>query len=89
MRPRGRNKKSGREHARTLRRSSTVSFFREFLLMPAQVNTETCTGCGDCVEICPLDAIELQDEKAVVDEDTCSDCGACVDECPTESITVE
>ena len=57
--------------------------------MVAQVNKETCTGCGDCLEACPLDAIEIQDEIAVVDADTCGDCGACVDECPTESITVE
>ncbi len=57
--------------------------------MAAQIDTEACTGCGDCVEACPLDAIELQDEKAVVDEETCGDCGACADVCPSEAITVE
>ncbi len=57
--------------------------------MPAQVDLEKCSGCGDCVEACPLEAIEIQDEKAVVDEDTCGDCGACVDVCPNEAITVE
>ena len=57
--------------------------------MTASVNQETCNGCGDCVDACPLDAIEVQDGKATVDEDTCGDCGACVDVCPTESITVD
>ncbi|NLS95699.1 MAG: 4Fe-4S binding protein [Planctomycetaceae bacterium] len=57
--------------------------------MTAIVNQETCNGCGDCVDACPLDAIEVQDGKATVDEDTCGDCGACVDVCPTESITVD
>jgi Fe-S-cluster-containing hydrogenase component 2 len=57
--------------------------------MTAIVNQETCNGCGDCVDACPLDAIEVQDGKANVDEDTCGDCGACVDVCPTESITVD
>ena len=57
--------------------------------MTAIVNQETCNGCGDCVDACPLDAIEVQDGKAKVDEDTCGDCGACVDVCPTESITVD
>lgn len=56
--------------------------------MSAIVNQETCSGCGDCVPACPLDAIEMQDGKAKVDEETCGDCGACIDACPTESITV-
>jgi len=56
--------------------------------MSATIDTETCSGCGDCVEACPLDAITVQDNKAVVDAETCGDCGACVDVCPTESISV-
>ncbi|NMC20346.1 MAG: 4Fe-4S binding protein [Thermogutta sp.] len=56
--------------------------------MTAIVNTETCNGCGECVQACPLDAITIQNEKAVVDADVCGDCGACVDVCPTQSITV-
>lgn len=57
--------------------------------MAATVDTEKCTGCGECVEVCPLDAIEVQEELAVVNEDECSDCGSCVDVCPSEAITVE
>jgi len=57
--------------------------------MAAQVDSEKCTGCGECVEACPLSAIEIQDGLAVVDEEVCGDCGACVDVCPSEAITVE
>lgn len=57
--------------------------------MAAIIDKDKCTGCGECVESCPLDAIEMQDGLAVVDADTCSDCGACVDVCPVEAITVE
>ncbi|NLX98910.1 MAG: 4Fe-4S binding protein [Rhodopirellula sp.] len=56
--------------------------------MTAIVDGEKCSGCGECVEACPLDAISMQDDHAVVDEETCGDCGACVDVCPTEAITV-
>ncbi|MBN2295431.1 MAG: 4Fe-4S binding protein [Pirellulales bacterium] len=57
--------------------------------MAAAVDKDKCTGCGECVDSCPLDAIEMDGDVAKVDEDTCSDCGACVDVCPVEAITVE
>ena len=57
--------------------------------MAAIVDTEKCDGCGECVEACPLDAIQIQDDHAMIDEETCSDCAACVDVCPNEAITVE
>ena len=58
--------------------------------MPAKVNADTCTGCGACVDACPVEAISMNnDGKAEVDTSTCTDCGACVDECPVEAITME
>lgn len=45
-----------------------------------------CTGCGDCVEICPVEAIEIKDGVVVIDDEACIECGECVDECPTEAI---
>jgi formate hydrogenlyase subunit 6/NADH:ubiquinone oxidoreductase subunit I len=32
--------------------------------MVAKVNLEKCTGCGTCKDVCPVEAIELNDEKA-------------------------
>lgn len=57
--------------------------------MPAKVDKNSCTGCGACVDTCPVEAISMQDGKAQVDADTCVDCGACVGECPVEAITME
>ena len=28
------------------------------------IDAETCTGCGDCVDVCPTNALALQDEAA-------------------------
>lgn len=57
--------------------------------MPAKVTTDTCSGCASCVDVCPSEAIEMQDCKAMVDTDKCVDCGVCVDECPVEAICME
>ncbi len=57
--------------------------------MPAIVNAEECTGCEACVDSCPDEAIEMQDDIAVVDQDKCNDCGTCVEACPVEAITLE
>jgi ferredoxin len=57
--------------------------------MPAKVNAETCTGCENCVESCPSEAIAMKDGKAFIDKDACVDCGVCVDECPVEAISME
>ena len=56
--------------------------------MAAQVDIDKCTGCGLCVDACPVTAIEIVRDRARVDEDTCVDCGACVGECPNDAISV-
>ena len=38
--------------------------------MATIVKFETCEGCGDCVETCPCGAIEMKDNKAVIDGET-------------------
>ena len=53
--------------------------------MVVTIDSGKCTGCGSCVEVCPVDAITV-DDIANVDDDKCIDCGTCVDECPTDAI---
>lgn len=52
---------------------------------------EACTGCGDCVERCPVYAIRLRKDNngsdyACVDATRCIGCGVCVRFCPTGSL---
>jgi len=53
----------------------------------AIVDSEKCTGCGVCVDVCPAGAIEV-DRQAVVNEEACTGCAACVSECPNEAIII-
>ncbi len=50
------------------------------------VNENMCVGCGVCVDDCPVEAITLDDSKAVINEEECIRCGRCHDVCPQEAV---
>jgi Na+-translocating ferredoxin:NAD+ oxidoreductase subunit B len=52
------------------------------------VDGGSCTGCGACVERCPMGAISLAEDVAAVDADACLGCGHCVPVCPVEALTM-
>jgi electron transport complex protein RnfB len=54
----------------------------------AQVNTETCAGCGTCVERCPTAAIKVQDAVASIDLARCIGCGLCVPTCSENAMSL-
>ncbi len=51
-----------------------------------QVDEVLCTGCGVCVEACPVEAIHLEEGRARITQELCADCGACAAVCPEEAI---
>lgn len=51
-----------------------------------ELEQKTCIGCGVCVTRCQMDAISLEEDKAVLDRDRCIGCGLCVPTCITESL---
>lgn len=51
-----------------------------------KVNESKCDGCGTCAEVCPLEAISLQDGKATIDGEKCTGCSICETECPNDAI---
>jgi NAD-dependent dihydropyrimidine dehydrogenase PreA subunit len=54
-----------------------------------EVDVEKCVGCGEYVEICPVEVYELQNEKSVVvKEEECLGCESCIEVCEHEAITV-
>ena len=56
--------------------------------MAVKVDIEKCTGCGTCKYVCPVEAIELNNDKAQINEDECVDCGTCVEECPESALSL-
>jgi ferredoxin len=50
------------------------------------VDQDGCTGCGECVEECPVDTISIEDEVAEIDMDNCIRCGRCHEVCPEDAV---
>jgi len=48
--------------------------------------TRGCTFCGTCEEMCPENAICIEENGAVIDQDKCVGCGVCYDNCAFEAI---
>jgi ferredoxin len=53
----------------------------------ANVNKDSCIGCGACESSCPIGAIQLDNGKATVNQSKCTECGACAGSCPVSAIS--
>ena len=62
-----------------------------YLLNGATLSLEStrCTGCRECIEVCPHAVFAMADGKAVIaDRESCMECGACMINCAAGAIRV-
>ncbi len=71
----------------TLKDTRKISFGATSNYLVA-VDSAECTGCGDCLEICPLDILSLQGDVVDRDAGMCIGCGLCVSRCPSEALSM-
>lgn len=55
----------------------------------AVIDTEVCTNCGICEELCRFDAISLVDGQTTISEFSCDGCKLCEIACPVDAIKME
>ncbi|MCK4890092.1 MAG: 4Fe-4S binding protein [Candidatus Aminicenantes bacterium] len=54
-----------------------------------ELDSDKCTGCGMCVEVCPHAVFIIENKKAIItDRDLCMECGACQINCPFNALNV-
>ena len=58
-----------------------------------KVDQEKCTGCGTCVDVCPVEVFELKEESSKsksfpTKQEECLVCRACETQCPENAIQV-
>jgi MinD superfamily P-loop ATPase len=51
-----------------------------------RIDPDKCNGCGLCVSVCPIQAISIIEDKAIIDQNSCNGCLLCMDECPNSAI---
>lgn len=61
-----------------------------------KVDEDACTGCGNCIVVCPVNAVDPQDvmgvtkgQASVYDKEFCTGCGNCMQACATNAIVVQ
>jgi len=47
-----------------------------------------CSGCRQCVDVCPHNAIAFKDEVLVIDRKNCARCGRCARVCPEGALVL-
>jgi ferredoxin len=56
------------------------------------IQESVCTGCGTCLNVCPVGALELAagngKKKARLNPDICLGCGLCVRACPRQALAL-
>jgi ferredoxin len=50
---------------------------------------DKCVDCGECVSLCPVEAITIDGKWTVLlDDQKCIGCGFCMSSCPTKAIKI-
>ena len=58
-------------------------------MVEVKVDPEKCDGCATCIDTCPVEVFEIQNDKSMVaKEEECLACKACEVQCPTSAIEV-
>ncbi len=54
-----------------------------------KIDKKVCTGCEQCVDVCPCGCIHLDEKEnvCVIDHASCAECGTCEAECPFSAIS--
>jgi len=55
----------------------------------SKIDSGRCEACEQCVEICPMEALSIENDYSSVDLDRCIGCGVCISTCPNNAIELK
>ncbi len=71
-----------------LQNTTIQSLIHTRTLLRPKADPDKCTGCGTCVDQCPVSALSLHDNLPRVDPDKCIACFCCQEMCPEKAIAL-
>jgi nitroreductase/NAD-dependent dihydropyrimidine dehydrogenase PreA subunit len=58
-------------------------------LTKPRLDTDRCTGCGLCIDVCPSDVLALENGTITLSREGCFGCDHCAAVCPAGAITID
>lgn len=76
---------AGKDHAKW--QAVTAPGYKYYPIVT--IDQKKCDQCGECVDACPKNILEVKDKKLVVtDIEQCTLCKTCVEACESDAITI-
>jgi uncharacterized protein (DUF362 family)/NAD-dependent dihydropyrimidine dehydrogenase PreA subunit len=72
--------------AANLRNEALQAAMHSRTVLRPHADPDLCTGCGTCVEQCPVSALSMDDHLPQVDVETCITCFCCQEICPEKAM---
>ena len=47
-----------------------------------KIDTNKCTGCGGCIDLCPVIALSMINDVVTISDELCTGCSICIKVCP-------
>jgi uncharacterized protein (DUF362 family)/NAD-dependent dihydropyrimidine dehydrogenase PreA subunit len=69
--------------------AAVQQFIENHSMLTPTVAPDLCTGCGTCIDQCPMSALSMGEEYPQVDKEDCIACFCCQESCPEKAITLK
>ena len=67
-----------------------ISLEESIMSYTVLVDTDKCTGCGECIDICPVNVYEMSGDKCeAIAPEECVGCESCTGVCEFDALTID